>query len=342
MERLGDRRFPGEGWAGNRGKKLRIEAFSIRPVDTLLARDIEFKALGPKGRQTPWVTDAKLCGTRGQGLPLTGFAIRLAPHVAERFEVVYQGSFFESGIVGPHRDGELCIPPITDDPLEAINVRLIATLIVKTGGALIASKPRYQTMHDVSSADEGAVLSKTVLNVGCGYPLRQKLHRHFHGPEWREIRLDLDPAVQPDIVCSITDISPVAADSVDAVWSSHNLEHLQRHEVPLALAEFLRVLKPHGLLLLTLPDLQQVARLVAEDRLEDSAYISQSGPITPLDMIFGHTASLARGNQFMAHRTGFTARTLHRLLIETGFVEVTLRQATSFDLWATGHKPGRG
>jgi Clostridial hydrophobic W len=125
VERLGDRRFPGEGWAGNRGKKLRIEAFSIRPTDTLLARDIEFKALAPKGRQTPWVTDAKLCGTRGQGLPLTGFAIRLAPHAAERFDVVYQGAFFESGIAGPHRNGELCIPPITDDPLEAINVRLI-------------------------------------------------------------------------------------------------------------------------------------------------------------------------------------------------------------------------
>jgi predicted SAM-dependent methyltransferase len=197
-------------------------------------------------------------------------------------------------------------------------------------------------MPEVSLTGDSAVPSKTVLNVGCGYPLRQKLHRHFHGPEWREIRLDLDPAVQPDIVCSITDISPVAADWVDAVWSSHNLEHLQRHEVPLALAEFLRVLKPHGLLLLTLPDLQQVARLVAEDRLEESAYVSQSGPITPLDMIFGHTTSLARGNQFMAHRTGFTARSLHKLLIEAGFVEVTLRQGASFDLWATGYKPGRG
>ena len=197
-------------------------------------------------------------------------------------------------------------------------------------------------MPEVSLTGDSAVPSKTVLNVGCGYPLRQKLHRHFHGPEWREIRLDLDPAVQPDIVCSITDISPVAADWVDAVWSSHNLEHLQRHEVPLALAEFLRVLKPHGLLLVTLPDLQQVARLVAEDRLEESAYVSQSGPITPLDMIFGHTTSLARGNQFMAHRTGFTARSLHKLLIEAGFVDVTLRQGASFDLWATGYKPGRG
>jgi len=197
-------------------------------------------------------------------------------------------------------------------------------------------------MPDPCTPGAAAAPTKIVLNVGCGYPLRQRLHRHFHGPEWREIRLDLDPAVQPDIVCSITDIGPVAADAVDAVWSSHNLEHLQRHEVPLALAEFIRVLKPHGLLLLTLPDLQQVARLVAEDRLEDSAYISQSGPITALDMIFGHTASLARGNQLMAHRTGFTARSLHKLLTEAGFVEVALRHGASFDLWATGCKPGRG
>src|SRR5215471_20169990 len=98
--------------------------------------------------------------------------------------------------------------------------------------------------------------AKIVLNVGCGYPLRQKLHPHFHGAEWREVRLDLDPAVRPDIVCSITDMRPVAASSADAVWSSHNLEHLQRHEVPQALAEFVRVLKPGGFLLLTVPDLQ--------------------------------------------------------------------------------------
>src|SRR5216683_1267586 len=137
-------------------------------------------------------------------------------------------------------------------------------------------------MADACSPSEGTILStelhlispthpgsppagKTVLNVGCGYPLRQKLHRHFHGPEWREVRLDLDPAVQPDIVCSITDMGPVSANTIDAVWSSHNLEHLQRHEVPLALGECVRVLKPGGLLLLTLPDLQQVAQLVVED-----------------------------------------------------------------------------
>jgi predicted SAM-dependent methyltransferase len=180
---------------------------------------------------------------------------------------------------------------------------------------------------------------KIVLNVGCGYPLRQKLHRHFHGPGWQEIRLDLDPGVQPDIVCSMTDMRPISANTIDAVWSSHNLEHLQRHEVPLALEEFIRVLRPGGLLLLTLPDLQQVAQLVVDDRLEDQAYRSPSGPVTALDMIFGHSASLARGNRFMAHRTGFTARSLHQALIEAGFVEVRVRAGGSFDLWATACKP---
>jgi len=193
----------------------------------------------------------------------------------------------------------------------------------------------------MANPHSSAPAHKTVLNVGCGYPARQKLHRHFHGPEWREIRLDLDPAVHPDIVCSMTDMSPVAAETIDAVWSSHNLEHLQRHEVPLALREFIRVLKQHGLLLLTLPDLQQVAQLVVDDRLEDQAYQSSSGPITALDMLFGHTASLARGNPFMAHRTGFTARTLQKVLVEAGFVEVSLRAGTAFDLWATAYKPGR-
>src|SRR5258708_40257935 len=79
---------------------------------------------------------------------------------------------------------------------------------------------------------------KTVLNVGCGYPLRQRLHRHFHGPEWREIRPHLDPAVQPHIGCSITGMRPVAPGSVDAIRSSHNPPHPPPSQVPLALAAF--------------------------------------------------------------------------------------------------------
>ena len=125
IERQGDRQLPGHGWVGNRGQRLRIEAFGIRPLKTLTPAHLRYMAFGPGGRQTPWVTDARLCGTRGRGLPLTGFAISLAPEVADRFDVVYEGSFFDSGAVGAKQNGEACLPPIANDPLEAMRIRLI-------------------------------------------------------------------------------------------------------------------------------------------------------------------------------------------------------------------------
>jgi predicted SAM-dependent methyltransferase len=179
---------------------------------------------------------------------------------------------------------------------------------------------------------------KIVLNVGCGYSARPGLHPAFQSDEWKELRLDIDPSVNPDIVCSMTDMHPVESNSIDAIWSSHNIEHLHRHEVPVALSEFMRVLQPGGQLVLAMPDLQKVAELVASDALEDEAYSSPAGPITPLDMIFGHTPSLARGNYYMAHKTGFTARTLGRLLAEAGFAGVTV-QRDGFNLWARAYKP---
>lgn len=125
IERAGDRVFPGRGWVGALGRKLRIEGFSIRPLEGLLPADVEFKGFEPNGQETPWVTAGTLCGTRGRGLPLTGFAVRVAPHLRERFETVYEGSFFNAGIVGPHRNGEPCRSAIGNDPLEAVNIRLI-------------------------------------------------------------------------------------------------------------------------------------------------------------------------------------------------------------------------
>jgi hypothetical protein len=125
LERSGDRRVAGEGWVGNRGLKLRVEAFGIRPLKTLSPADVEYKAFGPNGVETSWASEGKLCGTRGRGLPLTGFAVRLAPSVQARFDVVYQGSFFSSGVIGPVRNGTPCRPVVANDPLEAINVRVI-------------------------------------------------------------------------------------------------------------------------------------------------------------------------------------------------------------------------
>ena len=184
-----------------------------------------------------------------------------------------------------------------------------------------------------------AVATRRVLHVGCGAPNPAKLPEAFFPPgAWSEVRLDIDPGVAPDIVASITEMSMVADASVDAVWSAHNLEHLASHEVPVALAEFHRVLKPGGFVLVTMPDLQQVAELVAQGKLEDPAYLSAMGPIAPLDMLYGFRPALAQGNAFMGHRTGFTAGTLATHLKTAGFQTVRVQRDGHFALWGSGVK----
>jgi hypothetical protein len=133
----------------------------------------------------------------------------------------------------------------------------------------------------------------------------------------------------------MTDMGAVDTGSAGAVFSSHNVEHLYPHEVPVALAEFKRVLSPDGFAVITCPDLQSVAQLVADDKLLEPAYQSGMGPIAPLDILYGHNASIARGNHYMAHRGGFTARTLANALSEVGFGRsVVMRRPSAFDLWA--------
>lgn len=184
--------------------------------------------------------------------------------------------------------------------------------------------------------------SRTLLHVGCGHARAERLPVCFRAPQWREIRFDINPDVMPDIVGSLTDMHRIASASVDAVWSSHNLEHLHAYEVPRALAEFRRVLKPHGYALITLPDLRAVARHIMADALDRPLYHSEAGPIGALDVLFGHQASIARGNDYMAHRTGFTATSLGHVLVDAGFFEVRVREGKHWDLWALATLPGTG
>ena len=122
---IGDRRFDGPGWAGMPGGGRRIEAISIRPRDELEPDAVEFRVFAAEGRATPWVGNGNYAGTSGRNLPLTGFAARPAPAIAERFDVVYEGWFAEGGAVGPLRNGESCLSPVPDDPIEALRVSLI-------------------------------------------------------------------------------------------------------------------------------------------------------------------------------------------------------------------------
>jgi len=177
---------------------------------------------------------------------------------------------------------------------------------------------------------------KTFLHVGCGPKRKDQTTRGFNSPEWNELRLDIDENVNPDIVGTMLDMSAVADASVDAIFSSHNIEHLYPHEVPLALKEFLRVLKDTGFLVVTCPDLQSVCALIADDKLTEPAYTSPAGPIAPLDILYGHRPAMARGNLYMAHRCGFTEKVLIGTLQDSGFASVASIRRTHpyFDLYA--------
>lgn len=183
-----------------------------------------------------------------------------------------------------------------------------------------------------------------LLHIGCGPKRKPQTTRGFNTDEWQEIRLDIDPSVSPDVTGTMTDMSAVASGSVDAIFSSHNIEHLYPHEVPVALAEFHRVLSDDGFVVITCPDLQSVCALVAEDKLTDAAYTSPAGPITPLDILYGHRPAMARGNLYMAHRCGFTQKVLSGTLQYCGFKAVVTyarSYAPYFDLWALASKSER-
>jgi non-homologous end joining protein Ku len=122
---IGDRSFEGPGWAGMPGAGQRIEAISIRPRDELAPDTVEFRVFASEGRATPWVSDGNYAGTSGRQLALTGFAARPRPEIADRFDVVYEGWFAEGGAVGPLRNGESCLSPMPDDPIEALRVSFV-------------------------------------------------------------------------------------------------------------------------------------------------------------------------------------------------------------------------
>jgi len=159
---------------------------------------------------------------------------------------------------------------------------------------------------------------KIFLHVGCG-PQNKSTCLGFNNDNWKEIRLDIDKNVNPDIVGTLTDMKLVETGSVDAVYSSHNIEHIFPHEVPIALSEFYRVLKEDGIVVITCPDLQSAGKAIAQDKLLEPLYESPEGSVTAFDILYGHRKTTADGNIYMIHKGGFTYSLLNSAFYEAGF-----------------------
>lgn len=175
---------------------------------------------------------------------------------------------------------------------------------------------------------------KEFLHVGCGK--KNISDTPFNNSNWKEIRFDIDPSVSPDVIGTMTEMNKIKDNSLDAIYSSHNIEHLYPHEVVIALKEFKKKLKPSGFTLITCPDLKSVCSVVAQDKFLEPLYRTLRGEmIAPIDIIYGKRNSIEKGSIYMAHKCGFTEKALISVLHESGFIQVISKtRPLYFDIWA--------
>jgi SAM-dependent methyltransferase len=178
--------------------------------------------------------------------------------------------------------------------------------------------------------------SSLFVNLGSGPKGSAPLPAMF--ADWRELRVDIDAKVAPDILADVTDLSAIESGSVDAVWSAHCLEHLYLYEVGKAVGEVYRILTDDGFLAVIVPDLQAIAEFIANDRLHEVVYESPAGPVIAHDILFGYGPHLAQGHSKMAHNCGFTPTLLLQKLREAPFAQIVLKRRPGHELGGVAYK----
>lgn len=119
------------------------------------------------------------------------------------------------------------------------------------------------------------------------------------GPGWTTV----DAFHAADVKADMASL-PFADGSVDEIWSSHSLEHLDHEHALRALSEWHRVLKPDGRLTLTIPNMDWIVRHWAEN------------PNHPNARAFLFGLQRDSGDQ---HRTGWNEKGIARDLNAAGF-----------------------
>jgi len=178
---------------------------------------------------------------------------------------------------------------------------------------------------------------KKVLNVG-GNSKAIALPPQY--AEFEHILLDIDPKGLPDIVCDARDLYRLDTGQFDSVYCSHNLEHFYRHDVKRVLAGFLHVLKEGGFAHIRVPDMQEVMRTVIGRGLDidDVLYHAPVGPIMVSDVLYGYSVEIEQsGQDFFAHKTGFTQKSLLKALQQAGFLKIYIRTG-NFEIDALAFK----
>ncbi len=114
---------------------LHLEAFSIKINPPVHGVNLQYKAY-IRGQPDPqsWTSEGEICGTRGQSLPIEGFAVQLIAPAGAQYSVQYKANIEKVGDTGFVADGVYCgsRAPRAVDGIE-VRVRLRAALADEVG-----------------------------------------------------------------------------------------------------------------------------------------------------------------------------------------------------------------
>lgn len=148
------------------------------------------------------------------------------------------------------------------------------------------------------------------LHLGCG-------NKYIPG----FIHVDIIKHPHVDLIANVDSLPMIESNSVDLVYSCHILEHFNKRGVVLALTEWRRILKSGGILRLSVPDFEVLAKL----------YIFKKAT---LDQIHGPIMG-GQTNLYNFHYTLFDYNYLKKVLILAGFEE---KNISKWDWRTTEHR----
>jgi predicted SAM-dependent methyltransferase len=131
-------------------------------------------------------------------------------------------------------------------------------------------------------------------------------------PDWKILDIEQRPEV--DFIGNAGDLSQFGDQSIEALYASHVLEHFYYaldRELSITLAEWHRVLKVGGQLLLSVPDMRTLCWLYSRPDLE------AMNRLHLMRMMFG-----GQTNQYDVHKVGFDIDILSMYLAEAGFTQI--------------------
>jgi predicted SAM-dependent methyltransferase len=128
-------------------------------------------------------------------------------------------------------------------------------------------------------------------------------------PEWKIFDLYKRPEV--DYIGNASDLSQFEDESIEAIYASHVLEHFYyglNYELAFTLAEWYRVLKEGGQLMISVPDLRTLCCLYSDPDLDVPTRF------LIMRMMFG-----GQSNESDVHKVGFDFDILCIYLLDAGF-----------------------